>query len=68
MACSPVLVVGAESLGSGRRVRGREAIACDAKGALDAAAVTETLIGRGRRLPLGHLGWMTDGPYQIRCC
>ena len=29
---------------SGRRVKGREAIACDAVGALDALAVTGTLI------------------------
>jgi hypothetical protein len=41
---SPVFFAGAESLGSGRRVQGREAIACDAEGALDAAAVTRTLI------------------------
>jgi hypothetical protein len=32
---------------------GREAIACDAEGALDAAAVTGTLTGRGRRLAYG---------------
>jgi hypothetical protein len=43
-------LAGAESLGSGRRVQGREAIACDAEGALDAAAVTRTLVGRGIRL------------------
>jgi hypothetical protein len=41
---SPVFFAGDKSLGSGRRVQGREAIACDAEGALDAAAVTGTLI------------------------
>ena len=35
---------------SGRRVKGREAIACDAVGALYALAATGTLICRGRRL------------------
>jgi hypothetical protein len=39
----PVLLAGAGSQGSDRRVRGREAIACDAEGALDAAAATGTL-------------------------
>jgi hypothetical protein len=43
-------LIGAESLGNGRRVKGREAIADDAEGALDAAAVTGTLERRGRRL------------------
>ena len=33
---------------SGRRVKGRVAIACDAVGALDAVAVTGTLASRGR--------------------
>jgi hypothetical protein len=32
----PSASIGAGSLGSDRRVRGREAIACDAEGALDA--------------------------------
>jgi len=45
---SPVFSAGAESLGSGRRVQGREAIGCDAEGALDAVAVTGTLICQGR--------------------
>jgi hypothetical protein len=38
-----------ESLVSGRRVTGREAIACDAVGVLDAVAATGTLVRRGRR-------------------
>lgn len=38
-----------ESLVSGRRVKGREAIACDAVGALEALAATGTLTRRGRR-------------------
>lgn len=46
----PLFLVGAESLMSGRRVKGREAIACDAAGAVDAAAGTRILIRRGRRL------------------
>jgi hypothetical protein len=37
-------------LRSGRRVKGREVIASDAVGALDAAAVTGILRRRGRRL------------------
>ena len=53
----PVFPAGARSLGSGRRVRGREAdrfLACEAEGALDAAAATGTLMRRGRppRLPV----------------
>jgi hypothetical protein len=51
-----VFVVGAESLGSGRWVQGREAIACDAEGALDAAAGTGTLLRRGRRPSRGIAG------------
>jgi hypothetical protein len=50
----PPFVAGAEYLWSGRRVRGREAIACDAEGALDAAARTGTLVRGGRRLLLLH--------------
>ena len=46
----PIFLVGAESLVSGRRVKGRVAIACDAAGALDAVAATGTLTSRGRRL------------------
>jgi hypothetical protein len=38
---SPVFLIGAESLVSGRRVKGREAITCDAVGALDAAGTIE---------------------------
>lgn len=34
----PLFLVGAESLMSGRRVKGRVAIACDAAGALDLVA------------------------------
>ena len=45
----PIFLAAADSLESGRRVKGREAIACDAVGALDAVAVTGTLISRGRR-------------------
>lgn len=45
---SPIFLIGAESLVSGRRVKGREAIACDAAGALGALAATETLASRGR--------------------
>ena len=44
---SPIFLVGAESLVSGRRVKGREAIACDAGGALDAVAATGTLVRQG---------------------
>ena len=33
---------------SGPRVKGREAIACGAAGALDTRAATGTLIGRGK--------------------
>ena len=40
---SPVFLIGAESLVSGRRVKGREAITCDAVGALDAVAATGTI-------------------------
>ena len=47
---SPVFLIGAESLMSGRRVKGRAAITCDAAGALDAVAATGTLTSRGRRL------------------
>ena len=54
---SPFLFLGhlphrRESLVSGRRVKGREAIACDAVGALDAPAATGTLIAEedGTRL------------------
>jgi hypothetical protein len=39
-----------KGLRSGRRVKGREAVAYDAVDALDAAAVIGTLIRRGRRL------------------
>ena len=38
-----------ESLVSGRRITGREAIACDAVGVLDAVAAAGTLVRRGRR-------------------
>jgi hypothetical protein len=37
---------------SGRRAKGREAIACDVIGAFDVAPVTVTLSSRGRRLTL----------------
>jgi hypothetical protein len=50
---SPVILVGAKSLVSGRRVTGREAIACDAVGVLDAVSTTGTLVGRGRRAQPG---------------
>jgi hypothetical protein len=63
---SPVFVAGAEYLGSGRRVRGREAIACDAEGALDAAARTGTLVRGGRRLLLLHQVH-DEGACSIRC-
>jgi hypothetical protein len=53
-ALPPSFLAGAKYLGSGHRVRGREAIACDAEGALDAAAVIGTLVRRGRRLLLLH--------------
>jgi hypothetical protein len=39
-----MFLIGAKSLVSGQWVKGREAIACDAGGALDAVAVTGTLI------------------------
>ena len=47
---SPIFLIGAKSLVSGQRVKGRVAIACDAAGALDAVAATGTLTSRGRRL------------------
>lgn len=50
MLC-PIFAASAEYLGSGRRVQGREAIACDAEGAHDTAAGTGTLARRGRRVP-----------------
>jgi hypothetical protein len=53
----PPSSIGAESLVSGRRVKGRVAIACDAAGALDAAAVTGTLASRGR--------WLTPGAVML---
>ena len=39
-----IFLAGAESLESGRRVKGREATACDTAGALEAAAVTAILV------------------------
>ena len=44
---------------SGRRVKGREAIACDAAGALDLVAATGTLTSRGRWASLSHVSVMS---------
>ena len=42
-----------------RRVKGREAIACDAAGALDLVAATGTLTSRGRWAPLSLVSVMS---------
>lgn len=46
----PRLPVGTKYLAGDRRVKDRQAIVCDALGAIDALVTTGTLICRGRRL------------------
>jgi hypothetical protein len=63
---SPIFLIGAESLVSGRRVKGRVATACDAVDALDAVAATGTLTSRGRRSHPGSSVGAADEPDPIR--
>ena len=63
---SPIFVAGAESLMSGRRVKGREAMACDAAGALDLVAVTGTLTSRGKWASLSLVSVMSTCRSDLR--